>query len=247
MFRAADGAAPLVKPAAKSSKKKSSSKKAADGPDYTKKGTSPAPAPATAPVPAPAAKKASKSKSKKAELNLDEGAADLEAQRQAAREWAAALLPPVTSKAVGSSNKKGKRAPSKSPEPRAKAAKSKRSPSPAPAPAPAPVPAPAPAAKKSKASPAPKGTFAIGSTVFVEERSEPGEKMKPGGVATVTAVEQKGKTITYEVVYVLGGREPGVPAKLLKAHSVETTGKRQRTPTAKVAEDEGGARKTRRR
>ena len=34
----------------------------------------------------------------------------------------------------------------------------------------------------------PKGAFNVGDTVFVAERNEPGEKVKPGGVATVTAV-----------------------------------------------------------
>jgi hypothetical protein len=70
--------------------------------------------------------------------------------------------------------------------------------------------------------------------------------MKPGGVATVLAVAQKGKNTMYEVTYVLGGREAGVPAKLVKAHSLESTGKRSRTPSAKVAGDDSG-RKSRRR
>lgn len=54
-------------------------------------------------------------------------------------------------------------------------------------------------------------TFSKGAIVQVQDRTWPGVN-KPGGVARVTKIHRKGTVISYDVAYVLGGREKQVEA-----------------------------------
>jgi len=76
--------------------------------------------------------------------------------------------------------------------------------------------------------PAKSEKFTIGSLVQVQSRTGPGIN-KPGGLARVTAVhEDLYSAITYDVSYVLGGKERSVEAIYVSAMSAETTSKNRR-------------------
>ena len=67
-----------------------------------------------------------------------------------------------------------------------------------------------------------KQRFELGAVVQVEARMQPGQN-KPGGVARIVACRRPpgAESPTFDVKYVLGGREKGVSARFISDFSAE--------------------------
>lgn len=137
-------------------------------------------------IPLPGIEYATRGSSPSSSPSKRQSQSQLETERQKAREWTAAVLPPPNSPTKSQQNPKART--SQSPARRQAAAARSTSPT------------------RNLSNP----LYEVGQTVLASYRSLPGEPVRPGGEGRITAITKSNVGWTYGIAYYQGGRELSV-------------------------------------